>query len=673
MMSLDVGRKRVGRLFQVGVLAAAVASCGDADSTGPSSSDTTPPSVVSTDPAAGTFGASRNATVHVTFSEPIAPATVTGSSFTVTAGGSGLSGTVSASGSVATWTPAADLAAGTQYTATLSTAITDVAGNALASSVTWNFSTNAAPTIATASEVDATRGTDVTLDASGSTDPDPGQTLTFAWTQVYGPAVTLSSATAAAPTFTAPDEIATLAFDLVVSDGAEEVAERVTIWVLENGARHYWVSLNGSDTNAGTRAEPFATIQTALETADEAGQFGDVYVAGGVYDGSIWLRAGVSIYGGFDPVTFLRDVAAHETEINGGPQAIRGRHLSGNSPLTLNGLTIRAANDSTLYEGSSYAIRLYSTPNVIISHNRIIAGSGTNGRDGLDGINGVAGAAGSFGINASLFCSDLAGGAGGDNGVSNAGGNGGRSGRDGLTGQGGAASGTGAGGAGDGDPGGNGGHGGTGSTWPYSGSPGIEFGSLAPDGGNYIPSYGVNGVNGQSGVGGGGGGGGADALFACGGSGGGGGGGGAGGQGGRAGGGGGGSFGIVVTGSSTNVTIVNNDITTGNGGHAGKGGAPGSGGAGGVGRTGGNGTNGSGDGGRGGNGGAGGMGTPGTGGGGGPSIGIAVGIGSSTNLTPTSLAGNTFTLGAAGSGGAGGAYNVSTGLTGLRTEYYKVD
>ena len=43
----------------------------------------------------------------------------------------------------------------------------------------------------------------VTLDGSGSSDPD-GDPLSYAWTQVSGPTVALSDATAAQPTFTAP-------------------------------------------------------------------------------------------------------------------------------------------------------------------------------------------------------------------------------------------------------------------------------------------------------------------------------------------------------------------------------------------------------------------------------------------------------------------------------------
>lgn len=65
----------------------------------------------------------------------------------------------------------------------------------------------------------------VSLDGSGSSDPDAGDTLTYAWTQTdsSGTTVTLSSTTAAQPTFTAPTlganhAAVTLVFSLVVTD-----------------------------------------------------------------------------------------------------------------------------------------------------------------------------------------------------------------------------------------------------------------------------------------------------------------------------------------------------------------------------------------------------------------------------------------------------------------------
>ena len=57
----------------------------------------------------------------------------------------------------------------------------------------------------------------VSLDGSGSTDPD-GDPITYSWTQTSGPAVTLSGADTATPSFDAPVGPATLEFELEVCD-----------------------------------------------------------------------------------------------------------------------------------------------------------------------------------------------------------------------------------------------------------------------------------------------------------------------------------------------------------------------------------------------------------------------------------------------------------------------
>jgi hypothetical protein len=77
-------------------------------------------------------------------------------------------------------------------------------------------------------------GDTVTLGAAGSTDPD-GDTLTFHWTQVAGPAVTLAGTTTVAPTFVAPevDADTTLTFELTVADGRGGTAtDRVSVVVV---------------------------------------------------------------------------------------------------------------------------------------------------------------------------------------------------------------------------------------------------------------------------------------------------------------------------------------------------------------------------------------------------------------------------------------------------------
>ena len=68
---------------------------------------------------------------------------LTTSSFTVTLiGGGPISGIVAGSGTSAVFTPSSQLQGSTQYTATLTTAIQDLAGNAMASEYVWTFTTS---------------------------------------------------------------------------------------------------------------------------------------------------------------------------------------------------------------------------------------------------------------------------------------------------------------------------------------------------------------------------------------------------------------------------------------------------------------------------------------------------------------------------------------------------
>jgi hypothetical protein len=103
------------------------------------STDTTPPTVVST---SARVGLAIGNNVFATFSEAMDPATIAAAStFTLAENGTPVSGAVSYAGVTATLNPGADLMANTTYTATVSTAAKDVAGNALAAPFVWNFTT----------------------------------------------------------------------------------------------------------------------------------------------------------------------------------------------------------------------------------------------------------------------------------------------------------------------------------------------------------------------------------------------------------------------------------------------------------------------------------------------------------------------------------------------------
>ena len=92
---------------------------------------------------------------------------------------------------------------------------------------------NERPTAHAGQNQNVNEGDTVTLDGRGSSDPDAGTTLTYTWTPPAG--ITLSSNTAAQPTFTAPNRVAdyNLVFLLSVSDGtlSSTATDSVTIIV----------------------------------------------------------------------------------------------------------------------------------------------------------------------------------------------------------------------------------------------------------------------------------------------------------------------------------------------------------------------------------------------------------------------------------------------------------
>ena len=111
--------------------------------------DTVRPTVTLVVPAAGATAVASNSRVSATFSEDMNPATVSGSSFTLnnTTLGTPVAGTVaySVASRTAIFTPSAasGLPANTLFTATVTTAATDLVGNALAVATSWSFTTAA--------------------------------------------------------------------------------------------------------------------------------------------------------------------------------------------------------------------------------------------------------------------------------------------------------------------------------------------------------------------------------------------------------------------------------------------------------------------------------------------------------------------------------------------------
>ena len=151
-------KRVVARVMLVGFLSLSLFSCGGGGGGGEAAApggntgvpDTTAPTASSTSISNGATGVAVNAAISVTFSEPMDASTINATTFTVKSGSTAVPGTVGYSGTTATFTPTANLAFSTSYTATVTTGAKDLAGNALATNYDWNFTCSSSGTTTTA-------------------------------------------------------------------------------------------------------------------------------------------------------------------------------------------------------------------------------------------------------------------------------------------------------------------------------------------------------------------------------------------------------------------------------------------------------------------------------------------------------------------------------------------
>jgi hypothetical protein len=191
------------------------AGCGDPDKAG-TNPGLIPPTVISVAPPSGAVGVCPNTIVIATFSKAMNPASIDGTTFTLTGPGSAsVAGQVTydAPSNTATFTPSGTLALNTVYTATITTGAKDMFGNALASNFVWSFTTGSAiclagpPTVISVGPPDGSNGicpnSVVVATFSEAMNPSTINTATFT---LAGPD---AASVAGQATYDAPSHVAT--------------------------------------------------------------------------------------------------------------------------------------------------------------------------------------------------------------------------------------------------------------------------------------------------------------------------------------------------------------------------------------------------------------------------------------------------------------------------------
>ena len=291
-----------------------------------SGSDETPPEVLLVSPGISVTNVAVNTSVTALFSEAMNPGSFKATSFIVqnASDNSTVAGSVAynSDSKIATFTPEADLAPNIEYRATLTAAITDIAGNPLPGSVySWSFRTGALtctygidPATKT---IDAAGGTgEITVTASnntcawtavaseawitltsGSTGTGSG-TVEFTVSENTGASVRTGTISVAGETFTIQQGVSGCAYTLsptsqtiAFSGGTGTVSVTASrtdcAWTATAGAP--WITVTSGNSGTGNGSVGFSVAENASGTA----RTGTITIAGTPFTVEQGVNAGL--------------------------------------------------------------------------------------------------------------------------------------------------------------------------------------------------------------------------------------------------------------------------------------------------------------------------------------------------------------------------------------------
>lgn len=179
---------------------------------------------------------------------------------------------------------------GTAQNLTFDLVVSDGISSSVADSVTVTVAANRVPVAnAGTDQGPIDTGSTITLNGGGSTDPD-GDPLTYSWTQISGPAVTLSNPNSANPSFVAPAVSGgsqDIVFQLVVSDGQVSSApDQVRVTVRSVGTITIVQRVLGSD-GTFTYSSNVSALAGTVTTSNGVGQRQAALVPAGSYTFSV--------------------------------------------------------------------------------------------------------------------------------------------------------------------------------------------------------------------------------------------------------------------------------------------------------------------------------------------------------------------------------------------------
>jgi hypothetical protein len=201
---------------------------------------------------------------------------------------------------------------------------------------TVTFNVPADPPATTSTSTSSTSGSGSSTSSSTSSSTDPSTTTST------DPSTTTSSD---------PSTSTSAAGTSAASTGAADPAQTTNA---------FYVSPDGSDSNPGTLAAPFATLQHAQQAMEDSSTK-TTYVEGGTYNMSSTLALTSADSG--ETWQYYAPNGVDSAILNGGDSVATGISINGASNVTIDGLTVE--------HFASYGIYAYTSPGTVIENNNV--------------------------------------------------------------------------------------------------------------------------------------------------------------------------------------------------------------------------------------------------------------------------------------------------------------